>query len=86
MNKEIEKLNIRYYDSNNEIFSFMLVSNNDTISNIKKLFCKTKEVVAYDSFNKTINICTPLDDNITLKTLFEKGFSKDCDYIIFEYK
>ena len=82
----MDKIKIKFYDSNNKIFGFMSVSNNDTIENIKKLFFKTKEVIAYDSFNKTLNIRTPLHDNITLEMLLEKGFSKDSDYIIFEYK
>jgi hypothetical protein len=82
----MDKIKIKFYDSNNEIFDFMSVSNNDTIENIKKIFSKTKEVIAYDSFNKYLNIHTPLHDNTTLETLFERGFSKDSDYIIFEYK
>lgn len=82
----MDKIKIKFYDSNNEIFDFMSVSNNDTIENIKKIFSKTKEVIAYDSFNKNLNICTPLHNNITFETLLERGFSKDSDYIIFEYK
>lgn len=80
----MDKIKIRFYDPECGCFGFMLVSNNDTIGNIKKIFSKTKEVVAYDSYIRNFNNNSPIDDNITLDILFEKGFSKDNDYIIFE--
>jgi len=79
----MEKIKIKFFDLECKEFGFMFVSNNDTIGNIKKMFSKTKEVIAYDSFIRIFNN-NPLDDNTTLNILFERGFSKNNDYIIFE--
>jgi hypothetical protein len=80
----MDKIKIKFYDPECKEFGFMLVSNNDTIGNIKKMFSKTKEVIAYDSFIWNFNNNNPLDDNTTLNILLERGFSKNNDYIIFE--
>jgi len=45
-----------------------------------------KRLVAYDSFNKSLNITALLNDKITLDTLKTKGFCFNSDYIILEYK
>jgi hypothetical protein len=86
----MEKINIKIYDSNYTTFTSILVTNKNTIKNIKKKFSKNKNIkvkniIAYDSFNISFNNNIPLDNKTTFQMLFEKGFSKENDYIIIKY-
>ena len=72
----MEKFNIKIYDSNYTTFTSILVTNKNTIKNIKKKFSKNKNIkvkniIAYDSFNISFNNNIPLDNKTTFQMLFE---------------
>jgi hypothetical protein len=87
----METVTIKIYDPEAECLISMKVNIEKNIGDIKNMFligkkkCIKTNLIAYDSFNKSLNIMTPLDNNTTLKSLNEKKFSFMGDYIIFKY-
>jgi hypothetical protein len=88
----MEKIIVKIYDSESKCLIPMLVKKDNTIGSIKEHFitekkqCIKTNIIAYDSFNKSFNIMSPLADNISLEALYNIGFSFKNDYIIFEYE
>lgn len=92
-------IQVQFYLHASDLSGSMQLSTDADIRTIKEQFSNIffncfseeeqfygKRLIAYDSFNKSLNIAAFLNDKTTLETLQKKGFCFNSDYIIFEYK
>jgi hypothetical protein len=91
-------IQVKFYFPATNLSGSMQSSTDADIKSIKEQFSKIffncfskeeqfygKRLIAYDSFNKSVNITAILNDKTTLDTLKTKGFCFNGDYIILEY-
>lgn len=91
-------IQVQFYFPATNLSGSMQSSTDADIKSIKEQFSKIffncfskeeqfygKRLIAYDSFNKSLNITAILNDKTTLDTLETKGFCFNGDYIILEY-
>jgi hypothetical protein len=89
---------VQFYLPESDLSGSMQLSTDADIRTIKEQFSNIffncfsekeqfygKRLIAYDSFNKSLNIAALLNDKTTLETLQKKGFRFNSDYIILRY-